>query len=322
MSLYDQASMWVDEGTDSTKSLEVTEADIEHRLPLIVAEVLPPVTPTATPTAQPITPVAPQAPTAPETPKLVPGSTTQMLDDKPIAPKETNWADDGDHSKAIEHLEMAFNNIPKHSGETISGCERAKSYIKSAIKNEALKMLRTDIHGKIDEQKIEAILKKADDMIERLDIQIQKLRGGKKASVDVKLYSSGSCEKCGYTAPMWHDLENDRLVCMKCEAVTDTDGLEKTAGTAVIRVFMTPFEAAIARTIVNAAVSGGKDIEEMYNHLKDKYKLTDREELAIQQIIADMGFPLGGNKDRANINDPKAVNDSNKVSELMTNYYA
>jgi hypothetical protein len=250
---------------------------------------------------------------------LVEEDEADAKDKEPVKPK--TWEQDKEHSQFVAYIIDKKNKIPKHSGETIPGCERAKSFLKS-IDNEISQAMRTDLDGVIDEQQIDAVRKELDSMIDRLDRQINKLKKKtKKAEVEVRMISEGQCEKCKSVAPMWHDVINNKVVCMHCEAenAEDATGLEKTAGTPIINVYVTAFERAVVGTIVNSAVSGGRDIEETYERLKNKYNFTPREELAIQQLVADYGYPVY--KDRGLLNEPADPAAGDGV-EWQTNYHA
>ncbi|MFA5024017.1 MAG: hypothetical protein WC523_03635 [Patescibacteria group bacterium] len=261
--------------------------------------------------------------------EIIPGSNAKFEEEKEEDnakdQKVTDWPHDGDHSKFIVYIVERKNSIPKHSGETIPGCERAKSYLKS-LDNEISKAMRTDLKGIIDEQQIDAIRKEISKMIERLDRQINKLKKKqRKADLEVRLVSEGQCEKCSSVTPMWHDIKNDKMVCMHCDAesdigCSDCDGLEKTANTPILNVYMNPWENAVVRTIINATVSGGKNIEEVYEKLKKDYDFTPREDMAIQQLIADFGYPVY--KDRGRIDEKDADPADGKGVDWNTNYHA
>jgi hypothetical protein len=68
-----------------------------------------------------------------------------------------------------------------------------------------------------------------------------------------------------------------------------------------ISVNITPFERAIVGALINGTVSGGRNMEELYEDVKKKYDLNPREELSIFQILADMGYPTF--KDRLRIGE-------------------
>lgn len=255
-------------------------------------------------------------------PQYIPGTdSVEYVEDEPEEQQAKDWANDGDHGQFVSYVKDKLTKIPKHSGETIPGCERAKAFLKS-IDNEISKAMRTDLSGTIDEQEIDMLRKKIQDMIDRLDKQIKKLSGSnKRASLDIRLVSEGHCDTCNSTSPMWHDVKNNSMVCMSCNASNNgtEDSIEKTAGTAVINVYVSAFERAIVGTIINAGVSSGHNIEETYTKLKDKYDFTPREELAIQQLVSDYGYPVF--KDRGLLNEPSDPSSPDGV-DWITNYYA
>lgn len=252
---------------------------------------------------------------------VIPGSekVVDNSDDGVVEEKVTNWEDDGDHSKFIEYILKKKNSVPKHSGDTVWGCERAKAYLKNLL-NEISKAIRTDLDGKIDEASIENVSKQLQNDIDRLDDQIMKLKGkSKKAHLKVNLIEKGMCDKCGCNVPMWNDIENNRMVCVSCDNTLDATGFEKKASTPVINVFVTPFERAIVGILINSAVSAGHNIEEVYEKLKNKYNFEPREELAITQLVADYGYPIF--KDRGLLNENSDPSSGNGM-DWMSNYYA
>lgn len=249
----------------------------------------------------------------------VPGSDTEYVEfnaDDTVEVREKSWEEDKDPGLFIDYLKDKLTKIPRHSGNTIPGCERAAAYIKD-LDNQASRAMRADYEGKIDEQELDKIRKDMKKMQDRLENHIERL--SKNASTQsVRFISEGHCEKCDSTAPVWYDPMNDRSICVACESEIN-DGLKKTATTPVVNVYMTPFERAVVGTIINAKVSGGRNIEEVYEKLKNKYNFTPREELAFQQLIADYGYPVY--KDRGLLNEPSDPASGNNV-EWQTNYYA
>ncbi len=223
---------------------------------------------------------------------LVPGSNEQYVEnytDDAVEVRETSWAEDGDHSKFVFYIKDKITKIPRHSGKHIPGCERALSYLKSC-EQEISKAMRSDYDGKINEDEIEKIRKDLLNMMDRLETHIERLRKN-AGELKVNFVSEGDLEET----------------------------IEKTAGTPVLNVFMTPFERAIVGTLINATVSGGRNIEEVYGQLKNKYNFNPREELAIQQLVADHGYPVY--KDRGLLNEPTDPASGNNI-EFQTNYNA
>lgn len=252
--------------------------------------------------------------------QLVPGSNTMWVEDAPEEQKAKDWANDGAHAHFTQHLKDQLTKIPRHSGETVPGCERAKAFLKS-LDSEISKAMRSDLKGEIDEEEVDTLRKSIEGMIDRLEKQLNKLTGTKRAALDVRLVSEGNCDKCESTAPMWHDVAHDELVCMSCDsnAIKKGDNIEKTAGSATINVYVSAFERAIVGTMINSKVSAGRNIEETYDKLKNKYNFTPREELAIQQLVSDYGYPVY--KDRGLLNEPSDPASGDGV-DWLTNYQA
>lgn len=106
-------------------------------------------------------------------------------------------------------------------------------------------------------------------------------------------------------------------------AEDEQNGLMKEAGTAQfqgIQQTITAFEKAIVTALINSVVSGGKNIEHMYEKAKKKYKFTDREELAIMQLLADFGYPVF--KDRLTLGEEVDVSEPEETGEWQANYIA
>lgn len=252
--------------------------------------------------------------------ETLPGSDARWEPEQKVEDKKpADWANDGDHTDFIRYIRDKLKKVPRHTGNTIPGCERAVAYLK-ALDTEISKAMRSDYEGKIDESEIDAIRREISTGIERLENKIKQLRG-KKASLDVRLVSTGHCDKCGSTTPLWHNIAENKFVCLHCEAEAkaNQEGLTKEATTPVLNVYMSPFERAIVGTLVNSTVSAGHNIEETYEQLKNKYNFTPREELAIQQLVADYGYPVYKDRGRLNESSDPAAGDG---VDWSTNYYA
>ena len=250
----------------------------------------------------------------------VPGSAAQFVQydkDGEVEVREKSWEEDKDTEMFLDYLKDRLTKIPRHSGGTIPGCERAAAYVKD-LDNQASKAMRSDYNGKIDEEELDKIRKDMQSMVDRLENHIERL--SKNAGTQkVRFIAQGDCKKCKSSAPMWYDTASEHPVCMNCESEDKSDELQKTATTPVVNVYMTPFERAITSTIINSTVSGGKNIEESYEKLKNKYNFTPREELAFQQLIADHGYPVY--KDRGLLNEPTDPASGDNF-EWQTQYYA
>jgi len=123
------------------------------------------------------------------------------------------------------------------------------------------------------------------------------------------------CPKCA--VPLWND--DGSAVCLACGG----DSLRKEAGTPHfegLQYQISAFERALVGTLINAVVAGGRDMEELFKKLEKKYKLDPRERLAVQQILADMGYPVF--KDRARIDEDEDPTDPDEPREWQSQYYA
>lgn len=251
-------------------------------------------------------------------PDKVPGSDL-VVEEEPVQEAEdTDWENDTDHSKFPAYFERKINSIPKHNGQNIPGVERALSYCKEML-NVLSKAMRSDHEGKIDEVWADKQYKDVQDMVDRLEKHRDKLRGGTShktmASPEIRLVADGKCDKCNSDSPVWHDVEGNRVVCLTCNAEVGNDEMVKMAATPVINVYITAFERACVASMINGAVSQGKNIEETYNKLDKQYKFTDREKMALRQLVADYGYALP-------LLDRSREEKDEEPSELMKNYPA
>lgn len=55
---------------------------------------------------------------------------------------------------------------------------------------------------------------------------------------------------------------------------------------------VSPFLFGLARTLINGKTSQGKNIEDLFEEINKKYKLTDREQFELKWILNDMGYPI------------------------------
>jgi hypothetical protein len=197
--------------------------------------------------------------------------------------KEKDKSKAEDQSKDLNWMKEYLNNIPKHKGET-TGLERAKSYLNRGS-NHLSKILQEDYDGKIDISKAEDARIEIENGIDRIEKELAKRK--KKAS------KNGDLTK---------------------EASTHVGGIIVTVPILISR---------IARVCINGSISGGKDIEDLFNRQAKKWNLTEREKAEVVQLIQDMGFPVP-RLDRGFMVDDKEKYDSTSTDnyELPANYNA
>ena len=240
---------------------------------------------------------------------LIPGSELTSDDlDNDKEEKETNYADDGDLSKFMEYVNDQYPaKIPQHDGRSMVGCERASSFL-DKLNNEISRAIREDTDDVLDLEMLEGvrvgIMKDVLVLKEHLG-KLKKLvkdEHGKKASIGndgVPRWTNGSGREVEY------------------------DELTKEATPNNIVIAVSPFERAISGIMINAHVSGGHPMEEVYGFLSDKYGINDREELAIMQLCMDSGFHIF--KDRGTFSSDCGDNDETGVKrgvDFMRNYFA
>jgi hypothetical protein len=227
---------------------------------------------------------------------MLPGSDVQVnsLEEsaEPEPEPETDWKNDRDSSKFMEYLMEAYpGGIPRHDGKSIAGLERAINYL-NRLNKQISEAIRADREDTLDTAVLDKyrvnIMK---DMLtlkehsKKLQSQIREQHKSKRASLN----SDGTFTKEG-SIP-------------------------------IPTLVMTPFERAISGIIINSVISAGHPFEDVYEHLKKKYELTDREELAVMQLVMDMGFPLF--KDRGTYSSSVSGYDDEKQGlDFIKNYLA
>jgi hypothetical protein len=237
--------------------------------------------------------------------------------------RERDWVNDGDHSQFIKYVRERLDGIPRHTGQTTVGCERAIAYLKRLDK-EISRAIQSDDDNVIDEEEAEKIRDTIIEFVSKLedayDTLTSKKRLKRKASVkignqviarindgvDIKYYVSVDNGEGEEFLPVSIAEPTDEQVQIFALGEQTNDSLVKEAGSAKIFLFEDPFLHAITRLLLNSHVSAGRDIEKVYAGLNNKYNFTPREELSIQELLLQKGFPmfkdlgrLGDNQDHS-----------------------
>lgn len=210
----------------------------------------------------------------------------------------TDWEHDRDVRHFMPYITRKIQEIPKHDGASTLGCERAEKYL-IGLNKEISEALRMDPSGGVDGESPLDL-----SALERIRIDI--LKGITALKERVKELNKKHKKK--------KKAEDIVSVIKEGESVSE---LQKEATTARFQMVITPFERAITGMIINAVVSAGKPLEDVYSHLKKKYGFTNREELSIIQLLSDMGQPIF--KDRGMIGE---VGEDAESVDFMTNYFA
>ncbi|HVY53569.1 MAG TPA: hypothetical protein VHA13_03525, partial [Gammaproteobacteria bacterium] len=151
----------------------------------------------------------------------------------------------------------------KHSGYDTAGLERAVSYLEK-LDIEISKAMRMDLDGELDANKIEEVRAQIDNGISRLHDRLDKVKKSKKT----KRKKSGEAS---------HELVKEG------QKITGVQGIYVTVPLLISR---------IARVCINGMVSAGHDIEDIYKQQVKKYKLNEREQAEVMQLLSDMGYAI------------------------------
>lgn len=252
-----------------------------------------------------------------------------------------DWTKHGPHG-FVAWIKSRIADVPKHSGYDSSGLERAVAYMER-IDNEISKAMRMDLDGELDGNKVESVRSQLDDGIARLQARLDKVKDTKKSSKKRKktaqdLSSEISTVMDRYSNEDINEWVDDTAVPGESWTIEkaivqlanngEEPGFEGTAlikeaqkimGVKGVMITVPIFISRIARVCVNGTVSAGHDIEDLYHRQVEKWKLTDREQAEVQQLLFDMGYPL--RQDRGFMPDDNLeVSDSDNM-DWSANYY-
>ena len=238
-------------------------------------------------------------------------------------------------------IKERLDSVPKHSGYDSAGLERAVSYMEK-LDNEISKVMRMDLDSELDANQVEKIRAQLDDGLSRLHNRLDKVKESKKSSRKKKKTASdlqseiqtvleryadedlqSYVEDTGVPGEEWTaEKAIVQLANNGEEPGFEDTGLVKQAQkiTGVQGVFVTVpiLISRIARVCVNGTVSAGHDIEDLYKRQVERWKLTEREQAEVQQLLWDMGYPL--RQDRGFMpNDDLEVWDSDNM-DWAANY--
>jgi len=223
----------------------------------------------------------------------IPGLEGELEEEEEEEKKETTWEDDRDVSKFMDYIHASYpTKIPRHDGKSMIGCERAMLFL-NKINKEISEAIRMDHDGQLDAEELEETRIK---IMKDLIVLKKHLNALKEKVLEVRA-------------------SNEDGLVKEAE-------LNKTATTSIIQVVATPFERAIVGILINAVVSAGNSFEDVFDFLKEKYKLNEREELAIFQLVMDSGYHIY--KDRGAISEKESAEDKNGKDgvDFVRNYLA
>jgi hypothetical protein len=198
---------------------------------------------------------------------------------------ELDMWDPGPVANLPAWVNKMFQNVPRHSGTDTTGLERVIAYL-GAIDKVISKYLQRDLRGEIDTYKLEPARKEIRKAIERTQNRLNKLLGKKKAS------------------------ENSTII-KEAQKITGVHGVMVTVPLIISRA---------ARVCINGMVSGGHDIEDMFQRQVDMYKFDIVQQAELMQLLEDMGYPV--RRDRGFLRGDDIDTTSSNNMDWAANYYA
>lgn len=168
----------------------------------------------------------------------------------------TAWKDP---QSFLSYLKKAMSAVPGYSDGGINSLKRAIAYYDSLL------------------AEVEETVEKDAEFVDFNETQLAQLDKIDGIMIEARNDLVGKLDKTGSNTKR-QQLVNKPLV--------------KEAKGASLTWVVDPFLKAITMICINAKVQGGKNLEEIYQMLKKEYNLDKREDLAVQQILTDAGYPI------------------------------
>jgi hypothetical protein len=216
-------------------------------------------------------------------------------------PEEVKVSDDpwdwgGSAKNFLPWLSKMMQGIPVHSGRDTAGLERAIAYLE-AVDREISRAVRIDLNNEIAIDSVEKARDEIQRGLERLEERLEKVKSSKYP-------------KKGKKGKKKADAEQEGLI-KEAQKATHVGGI-------VITVPL--FTSYLARVCINGMVSAGHDIEDMFTKLAKRYKLSEREQAELVQLLSDMNYPL--RRDRGIPLDEEIDTSSSDNFDWAANYRA
>lgn len=209
-----------------------------------------------------------------------------------------DWGDNSNFmtwlSKMMQNrIKGSVHGVPLHTGRDSAGLERTIAHYNFLDKCIS-KAVRTDLRGEIPIELVEKARDEIRRAIERLEERLEKVENSKNPKRKNKKKRS--------------DLEQEGLI-KEAQKATHVGGI-------VITVPL--FTSYLARVCINGMVSAGHDIEDMFTKLAKRYKLSEREQAELVQLLSDMNYPL--RRDRGIPLDEETDTSSSDNFDWAANY--
>lgn len=216
----------------------------------------------------------------------------EVFDEDPAQTKKNEKWDWGKRGPTgfIAWVKERCDDVPKHSGYDSAGLERAIAYLER-LDNEVSKAMRMDLDGELDANQIEKVRSIIDNGVDRLNDRLDKVKSSKKKPRKKK-----------------SDEISDSLV-KEAQKITGVQGVFVTVPLLISR---------IARVCINGMISAGHDIEDLYERQVKFYKLSEREQAEVMQLLFDMGYAV--KQDRGFMPDQDVDTASSDNMDWAANY--
>lgn len=256
---------------------------------------------------------------------LLPGANVSLSEfEEEDEARDTDYANDKDLTKFMDHVTALYPaKIPHHDGTSTVGCERAISFL-DRMNGDISRAIREDQENVLDIAKLEDIrvniMRDVLVLKDHLSKLKRQIRDGHSKSASVEVSSpKARGSKGNLGIPNW---ESPSGKSISYRRMREVEKLEKVAGTPNnLVIAVSPFERAISGIMINAHISAGHPMEDVYGFLTKKYDITDREELAIMQLCMDSGFHIF--KDRGAYSNDASGDESDKRGvDFVRNYFA
>ncbi len=185
-------------------------------------------------------------------------------------------------------ISKMFSSIPKHTGVEVTGIERAISYLENFLRMLS-RIVRMDLKDELDINVIEKARDEVQNGIDRLEERLEKLQKSKKPKKKAE--------------------SENGVIVKEAQKIMGVHGVVVTVPLLISR---------IARVCINGMVSGGHDIEDLFDRQVKAYDLTVREQAELLQLLEDTGYPM--RRDRGFL--PDEENDNRYGYDWNENFHA
>jgi hypothetical protein len=219
--------------------------------------------------------------------------------------RESDWENDSDHSKFIPYIKARVKAIPKHSGTTSVGWERAIAYLRKLDK-EISRAIQSDETNAVDDAEAEDIRDAILVDISKCESALEKINGKKRRRKEASVKIGGNIySRINALGDSEHyvraELE-DEEVLLKLNVIEPSDesvqaymewergALTKEASSAKIVLMADPFLHEVTNIIIRAHVTYGRNIEDAYQQMAKKYAFSPRDHLAVHSLLREKGL--------------------------------